>query len=199
LRAKARSLWHDPLIIEAASDRRESDMVERARRASSLGYLIRATYDALVERRRNETASKARLSQIANRLHYRAILQGLFDGDEDISRDIRGLDLDLLTKDLPALTSRFVSLLRYTKERADRVKHRADVVGQLLDDATLDLFSKEEQCRKQNRARLPDNQFGADRRDAFDESTVRAFPIDYRWNVVRPLLRDLHDGLRLQT
>jgi hypothetical protein len=195
LLAKAESLWDDQLILEAASDRRESEMIARARRASSLGYLVRAIYGALVERRRNETAGQAHLSHITNRSYYRELLQGLFGGEEGVFGDIRELDLDLLMKDLPKLPARFLCLIRHVKERADRVKRRADV-DLLLDNETLELFSKEEERRKQERARLPDNQFGAERRDDFDENTLNVFPINYRWSVVRTLLRDLHNGLR---
>jgi hypothetical protein len=66
----------------------------------------------------------------------------------------------------------------------------------LLDDTTLELFCGIEQRRKQRRARLADTAFGEERRADFREGTVKVVGIDYRWQSVRMLLRDLHVGLR---
>ena len=196
--AKGDAPWEDDLIIEAAQERNEHDLVERARLASSLGLMIRAMYAALVERRRNETADRSQLSSVDDVEHYRTILRDLL-ARKYVQVDIHRLDLAWLRQDLPRLSDEFFSLLKYVKERVDRVKRATDIDNKLLDNDTLNRFCREEERRKQRRARLPDTAFGAERREDFDEDTVHVYPIDFRWNVVRTLLRDLHNGLRSET
>jgi Family of unknown function (DUF6361) len=188
--------WLDEVMVEAVAERRETEMLERARRAASFGHMIRGMYAALVERRRNETTPRSQLNALNNKDHYRLTLGALFKSDMDIARNIRELDLTLLAIDLPRLPGRFLSLLKYVKERVKRVRRQADVDELLLNDGTLELFSKLEEKRKPGRARLPDNSRGAERREGFNEKTVSVVPVDYRWDVVRTTLRDLHNGLR---
>src|SRR5262249_47328036 len=70
-RARADALWDDELIAEAARERREEPMIERARLASSMALVVRAIYAALVERRRNETSTRAQLQLVVMPDHYR--------------------------------------------------------------------------------------------------------------------------------
>ncbi len=188
--------WEDVLIHEAASERREEDMLERARLASGFAKLVRGIYGALVERRRNDTWTRSQLSAIKDSDHYRTQLRSLFVGREDIRRDIRVLDLVLLEADLPHAPKDLLQLLRHLQQRVQRIGTLADVDALLLDDTTLDMFCSIEQRRKQRRARLPDTAFGAERRADFQEGTVNVVGIDYRWGAVRMLLHDLHAGLR---
>lgn len=197
-KAKGGALWKDDLIVEAAQELKEYDLLERARLASSLGLMIRAMYGALVEQRRNDTTDRSQLSSIDDVEHYKTILRGIV-AHKSVPADIRKLDLALLRQDLPRLSDEFFSLLKYVKERIDGVKRADDIDNQLLDDDTLNRFCREEERRKQRRARLPDTAFGAERRETFDEDTVRVHRINFRWNVVRTLLQDLHNGLRSET
>lgn len=197
-KAKGGALWKDDLIVEAAQELKEYDLLERARLASSLGLMIRAMYGALVEQRRNDTTDRSQLSSIDDVEHYKTILRGIV-AQKSVPADIRKLDLALLRQDLPRLSDEFFSLLKYVKERVDGVKRADDIDNQLLDDDTLNRFCREEERRKQRRARLPDTAFGAERRETFDEDTVRVHRINFRWNVVRTLLQDLHNGLRSET
>jgi hypothetical protein len=189
-------LWEDDLVAEAASVNRESDMVERARLASSMAHVIRAMYAALVERRRNDTATRSQLALVKNVDHYRDVLYEVLDTGT-VQGDIRGLDLTLLRGDLPDLGERLLALLRWVKERIARVRRSNDADRLLLDKDTMELFCSEELRRKgDRRARLPDTVVGAERRASFAENTLNVTGLDYRWRVVRTLLRDLHDGLR---
>lgn len=188
--------WTDPLLQEAAVECREHGVLERAQRASSLGLLIRAMYGALVERRRNTKSSIAKRRSIKDPKHYLTILCDLFFESDDVPRQLRALSILDLERDLPRLQLGFRKMIKHVKERADRVRYRSDVERHLLDDITLELFSDEELDRKRELARLPDNTFGDERREDFDEGTVTVAPIDYRWNVVKTLLEDLHRGLR---
>lgn len=194
-RARGSAPWKDDLIVEAAYELKAHDLLERARLASSLGWMIRGMYGALVEQRRNETTARSQLSSIDDVEHYRTILRELL-ARKSVPADIRKLDLALLRQDLPRLSDEFFSLLKYVKERVDGVKRADDIDNQLLDNGTLNRFCREEERRKQRRARLPDTAFGAERRETFDKDTVRVHEINFRWNVVRTLLQDLHNGLR---
>src|SRR5439155_18917657 len=110
--------------------------------------------------------------------------------------DVGRLDLQRLAGDLPKLRPALLSLLRYVKERVSRVRRSADVERLLLDGQTMNLFCEEERRRKGDRARLPDTALGAQRRAGFSEKTLHVTGLDYRWETVRMLLKDLHQGLK---
>ena len=64
-----------------------------------------------------------------------------------------------------------------------------------MEDLTYRLFESVERRRKGGRARLPRTEQGAARRTGFERGTVSVYDLDYRWNRVRYLLWDLHNGL----
>jgi hypothetical protein len=187
--------WEDAVIKKGAREVGESDMLQRAQLASSFALLIRSIYAALVEQRRNDTAAPAVLSRVPEKHYYRYILRALFERDEQVAVDVRRLDLALLKQDLPQLSDTLLKLLSDVQERVGKGIRVADIDKQLLGEDIMDRFSNEEACRKDRRARLPDTAFGLERRESFDEMTVRVTGIDYRWRVVKALLRDLHIGL----
>ena len=188
--------WEDAVIQAAARELRESDRLERARRASSLAWIVRATYAALVERRRNETSASSALAQVSDTQYYRQELRKLFGRGENFATDALNLELALLKEDLPRLPETFLALLKHVQGRIKKVTRLADLDRQLLDEETMEKFSNEEARRKDNRARLPDTACGAERRELFNEETVRVTGIDYRWRVIKKLLGDLYFGLR---
>ena len=187
--------WEDAVINGAAREVGESDLLQRAQLASSFALLIRSIYAALVEQRRNDTAAPSLLARVSDKHHYRRILRALFGRDERVAADVRKLDLALLKQDLPHLSETFLTLLRRVQERVEKVTRLVDFDKHLLAEDIMDWFSSEEARRKDRRARLPDTAFGLERRETFDETTVRVMPIDYRWRAVKTLLRDLHYGL----
>jgi hypothetical protein len=196
VKATGDSPWDDGLIQAAASERDESDALERARRAASLAEIVRATYAALVEVRRELTTSAKRRKTIPDATYYREHLKVLLRGASPPREDVGGLDLAAVEADLGGLESLLARLLGHVQDRLRGVRRAADVEGALLDDETLELFTQQEVRRKDRRARLADTVAGAERRSEFQVGHVGLGPLDYRWPVVRTLLRDLHDGLR---
>lgn len=190
------SPWADVLVKLAAEERSELDVLERARRGASLAEIVRATYAALVEVRRELTTSATRRKTIPDATHYREHLKVLLRGASDLRKDVDGLDLAAVKDDVGTLDSSLAQLLGHVQDRVRGVRRAADVGTALLDGRTLELFTQQEVRRKDRRARLADTVDGAERRAEFQVGHVGLGPLDYRWPVVRTLLRDLHDGLR---
>jgi hypothetical protein len=198
VKATGDSPWAEALVQMAAEERGELDALKRARRAASLAEIVRATYAALVEVRRELTTPAGRRKTIPDAAHYRDHLKVLLRGASALRDDVDGLDLAAVKDDVGALDSSFAQLLGHVQERVRRVRRAADVEPALLDGRTLELFTQQEVRRKDMRARLADTVVGAERRADFQVGHVGLGPLDYRWPVVKTLLRDLHDGLRTE-
>lgn len=180
--------WTDPLVIRSAKVAGQSDRLDRARKASSLGHYVRAIYAALVER----TVEMTRPATPTPLRHYRNLLQKLL-ADRAMRVTALGLSLRELYSDVPRIPTLLRQCLEHLQEGLRRIEAGEDVEVVFLNPATHGLFEKLEVRRKDHRARLPrDN---AARRLDFDSTTVGVYDLDYRWNVVRLLLRDLHRGL----
>jgi hypothetical protein len=193
----AKTVWADPLIQEAARRHGELNMLHRAQLASSMAYLIRAIYAALVEMRRNDTAATADMSLVDDPRHYRTILEDLLIGGDEVTADIASLNVDELRRDLTRSGDGLWRVVSNVKQSVSRVRRRHDIDQHILSKATMDLFEREEIRRKGvRRARLPDTSLGAARRSGFTDETINVVGIDYRWQTVSMLLRDLHRGLR---
>jgi len=205
-RPRGVAIWTDPVVRAAASAVGDSEPLERARYASALSLFVRATYGALVERRRNETIAKWEREQLANPDHYRMTLTERLTGpdlDKALKADVDRILADLSTvpesngaSSLPVGQNvKLRCLLENTHEALARNRRPADVVRHLLRDEMLTLYEDVERSRKGNRARLPDTAKGQERRRTFDDRSVTVAGIDYRWGPVKMLLQDLHEGL----
>ena len=190
------SVWTDDVIREAARCRGETAMVERARRASSLALVVRATYAALVEQRRNETAASTQMAAVKDRDHYVKKLAEIAAGTHSERETVLGLNLDSLREDIPRPDGTLFRLFDHVRDRLTRVRKVSDVESVMLDAATMKAFCAAEVRRKGlRRARLTNSVNGLARRIGFTEKTLTVSGIDYRWATVRMLLRDLHAGL----
>jgi hypothetical protein len=189
-----RHIWDDGLIREAAKRQREVPMLDRSKLASSMAHIVRAVYAALVERRRNETAPRSQMADVDDRVHYEEILR---DAVTQGREKALALDIDAFQRDLPRLGNQLLLVLRHVRERISSNGTPSSVLRSLLDDDTMDLFCATEVRRKGvRRARLPNTANGQVRRATFDEKTLTIGGIDYRWQTVRMLLADLHNGLK---
>jgi hypothetical protein len=181
--------WDDPLMRKSAKAAGQLDRLERARTASQLGHYVRAIYAALVERTVEITASPRRDLPLR---YYRNLLRGLAD-DRAMRDTVLNMSLPALFEDV----KRIPDLLRrwHVQDGLRRVADGEDVESVFMNDATHRIFETVERRRKGARARLSRTDQGAARRAGFGINTVTIYDLDYRWNQIRNLLRDLHSGL----
>jgi hypothetical protein len=183
--------WEDPLIQMAASQAGQSDLLERARRASQLAYFVRSIYAALVEWVVELTSPHNSSSPIR---HYRDLLGSL--ARDPIRREqVLGLSLDGLYLDVPKIPVHLRHVLTHVQIGLNRVAAGEDVETVFMGENCLRLFERVERYRKWNRARLSRTEEGAARRAGFGPNSIGVYDLDYRWKRVRYLLWDLHRGL----
>jgi hypothetical protein len=150
----------------------------------------------MVEQRR-EQAPPAHGSAPDNPSYYRDLLEDLVRNGDDVVRDVQRLDVSGLQMDIPRLDARFLRLIRHVVIQLKRVRKRGDVQRFLMDNVTCRLFEGEEVRRKgDSRARLPNTPLGIARRSVLTPTTLTIGGLDYRWQTVKMLLRDLHRGLK---
>jgi len=183
--------WDDPLAVRAAKAAGQFPRLERASQASHLGHYVRAIYAALVEWVVEATSSPRRDPPLR---HYREVLRDL--ADNQAMRDATlALSLPALYLDVPRIPDPLRRCLRHVQGGLGRVAGGEDAETVFIDDITHRLFEAVERRRKGSRARLPRTEQGAARRVGFEPGTVGVYDLDYRWNRVRYLLWDLHQGL----
>ncbi len=183
-------------MLEAARELDEVAMLERAQKAAAMAELIRATYGALVEQVHHKFDKAQDTTKPT--WSYLTTLQGYFTNDDDAqaTRDAAvALDVVALQKDLPQAPPRLFKLLDHFQTRLRKVHRPEDVSALLLDPVTLQQFEYVESMRKGARARLPQTRAGESRRGGFNDSTVRIYPLDYRWSKAQVLLQDIYEGL----
>lgn len=183
--------WVDPLARLAASKSGQSSRLKRARQASYLGHYVRAVYAALVEWLVETTSSPRRDPSLR---YYREQLRAL---SEDTGRRDATLTLALpeLYLDVPRIPRLLQHCLGHVQDGLRRIADGEDAETVFMNDMTHGLFEAVERRRKGSRARLPRTEQGAVRRLGFDRRTVGVYDLDYRWEQVRYLLSDLHNGL----
>ena len=189
-RARAGALWDDPMILEAAHACGEFDRIERAQKVSALAELMRAIYGAQVEK-------LARMQRGAEpETEYDGILRACCEDEEDQQR-IAELELDAVFVDIPAVPKRLQAAIQHVQARVREHRTVNARVRALLDETTEEICCRLELGRKgARRARLPRTERGRELRSAFDEKTVRVYPLDYRWPQVKTMLVDLFEGLK---
>jgi len=191
------NLWRDTLMKKASRSLGLTQMLERARLASSLAKLVRAVYGALVEKTFLSMISDALKKEIKEERYYLNTLKGFWKDDR--AGDLRlalSLNIDELSEDIPKLQRTLKDLLCHLQERLDRVRNPSQVESILLDEETCKIFERIETKRKGRRARLPKTPAGYERRVGFENRPVRVYGLDYRWKQVRNIFSDLKEGLK---
>ncbi|WP_441286876.1 DUF6361 family protein [Sorangium sp. KYC3313] len=199
-------LWDDAFMLDAARalDERNGghgertasvvQAVERTRGASAIAEMVRAIYAALVEGQREIDLRRAGRPTPDDVFGYRNGLYKCWSGDGKTTVDeAAALDLAGLAGDIH-LPGDLRLLLEHVQSRLQAIKRAKQVDALLLDSSTRELFTRIERRRKRARARLPERD-GLTRREGFDAGTVRARGLDFRYQVARQLLLDLHGGL----
>ncbi|WP_437718151.1 DUF6361 family protein [Sorangium sp. So ce448] len=199
-------LWDDAFMLDAARalDERNGghgertasvvQAVERTRGASAIAEMVRAIYAALVEGQREIDLRRAGRPTPDDVFAYRNGLYDYWSGNEETTVDeAAALDLAGLAGDIH-LPGDLRSLLDHVQSRLQSIKRAKQVDALLLDSSTRELFTRIERRRKRGRARLPESD-GLTRREGFDARTVRVEGLDFRYQVTRRLLLDLHGGL----
>lgn len=183
--------WDDPLALRAARAAGQSGRIERASQASQLGHYVRAIYAALVEWVVETTASPRRDPPLR---YYRDVLVSLAD-DRAMRDGALALSLQDLYRDVPRIPEPLRGCLRHVQDGLHCVASGENAEKVFMDDVTHRLFEVVERRRKSGRARLSKTELGAARRVGFERGTVGVYDLDYRWNRVRYILWDLHNGL----
>lgn len=163
----------DASILALAGD--EAEVLKRAGQAAALSAIGRAIYAAQVEtlkevrdKRAPTTIHRDHLPEVVARWGKQAAALDMPAFFQDVGRLPPPVELVL------AETSSWVR-----KREKDPMR-------------LLGAYATAERSRKQDRARLADNQFGVDRRLEWQAHLHgQASPLHYRWNNVRRLLRDL--------
>ncbi|KML21261.1 MULTISPECIES: DUF6361 family protein [Burkholderia] len=169
--------WLDLIVHSVATDQHKQ-MLEFARRCSSLGGVCRALYLAMVER---HAADIGFGSVGPHRDRLRALLEE--HADTAISLDLNELSqrgIKFLPDDpLPQLFTETQEWIRGRKKSVD---------------ALLPCYRSTERYRKKGRARLGETDVARARLAlwAEKEAGAQAEPLHFRWNNVRQLLVDLH-------
>jgi hypothetical protein len=183
--------WDDPLLLEAALVTGQKERLERAQRASNLVHYVRAIYAALVEWVFERSTTPPR----ANPLRwYRMRLQDLA-GRGEMRKAATDLDLQELYFDVPRVPELLRKCLSHVQTGLLRMSAGEDAEKVFMNDITHRVFEAVERRRKGGRARLPLTEQGAGRRVGFSRDTIGVYDLDYRWEVIRDLLSDLHRGL----
>jgi hypothetical protein len=199
-------LWDDAFMLDAARKLDERNgghgermasvvmALERTRGASAIAEMVRAIYAALVEGQREIDLRRAGLPMPDDVFHYRNGLYEYWSGDGKTTvDDAVALDLAGLAGDIH-LPGDLCLLLEHVQSRLQAIKRAKQVDVLLLDPSTRELFTRIERRRKRARARLPERD-GLTRREGFDARTVKIEGLDFRYQVTRRLLLDLHGGL----
>jgi hypothetical protein len=169
--------WLDP-VVRAAATQQHLQLLDFARKCSSLGGICRGLYLAMVE----QQAARAGFGQAGP---HRDHLQELLDEHRDTA-----LRLDL--GQLPARGIHFhaddplPALFRDTQKWLHRRRSSIEVL--------LPSYRETERFRKKGRARLGGTDISRARLAlwADKESGAQAEALHFRWNNVRQLLTDLH-------
>lgn len=166
-------MWADGVYAVAGSD---STALGRARQAASLAAVVRAVYDALLERM---LKNDGRETSSRHRSHLADVL-------EEHGPVAAQLGIDSLEADIGVMPPRLRAVLRATKEWIES--------GPVDPWPLLDAYTAAE-ARKGLRARLAPTPDGRARRLEWlrDEHNL-AGPLHYRWEQVRTLLNDLADA-----
>lgn len=199
-------LWDDAFMLDAARklDERNGShgermpsvvrAVERTRGASAIAEMVRALYAAFVEGQREMDLRRAGRPMPDDIFTYRNGLYEYWSGDGKTTVDeAAALDLVGLAGDIH-LPGDLRLLLEHVQSRLRAIRRAKQVDALLLDSSTRDLFTQIERRRKRTRARLPERD-GLTRREGFDARTVKVEGLDFRYQVARRLLLDLHGGL----
>jgi hypothetical protein len=164
--------WDDQILALAGN---EAARLKRAGQAAALSAIGRAVYAALVE-----YLKEVRDKRPQANLHRK----DLADVVDKWGPQAAALDFDQFLDDVGRLPAPVEAVLRETH---DWIRSKPKDPGPLLS-----VYDRAEYSRKNNRSRLANNQFGADRRMEWQaEKHGRAEPLHYRWGNVKRLLRDL--------
>jgi hypothetical protein len=156
--------------------------------------MVRALYAAFVVGQREMDLRRAGRPMPDDIFTYRNGLYEYWSGDGKTTVDeAAALDLVGLAGDIH-LPGDLRLLLEHVQSRLQAIKRAKQVDVLLLDPSTRELFTRIERRRKRARARLPERD-GLTRREGFDARTVKIEGLDFRYQVTRRLLLDLHGGL----
>jgi hypothetical protein len=199
-------LWDDDFMRRAASALDASkqsgrvasacDALDRMRGASAMAELVRAMYAAMVEAlREKDLRDGGHVSQAEEFTHYRDALRAYWRDEEQTLAEARELSLEGVRGDLDlSENDELLSLLGNVQKELRAVERESQVIERLCGDEMRKRFTWFEQRRKGPRARLPVHD-GRVRREGFDDETIPAGGLHYRWGKVRRLLLDLQKGL----
>jgi hypothetical protein len=163
----------DKSIIALAGD--EAPMLSRAGQAAALSAIGRAVYAAQVET--IKCIRDKRAPTVIHRDHLPETIASW-------GKKAQALNMEAFLDDVGSLPPPVRTVLVDTH---DWVKKGGQDPMQLLEP-----YARAERSRKQDRARLSDNQFGVDRRLEWQAAKHgKAEPLHYRWNNVKRLLGDL--------
>lgn len=166
----------DPSIVALAG--KEGPMLKRAGQAAALSAVGRAVYAALVETLKEKRDKRAQPNR-----HRLALNETIGKWGKPAAQ----LDMSKFFVDVGHLPNLVEAVLNATSTWV-----RA---GSKDPMALLDVYCRAEVSRKNDRARLTNDQFGIDRRIEWQgEQHGAAEPLHYRWGNVKRLLRDL-DGV----
>lgn len=173
----AKNCW-DPSILRLSGS--EKKTLVRAGQAAALSAIGRAVYSALVETMKNEKDRHPETIIHRDILHDTVCKWGSQASklnEEEFHLDMNGLPG-------PVEEMLHETLVWIRKDGNDPI-------------SLHEVYSRAEYSRKGNRARLADNQFGADRRVEWqaDMQQGKAEPLHYRWGNVKRLLHDISDVL----
>jgi hypothetical protein len=203
-------LWEDDFMRRAASALDASKQggrvasacaaLDRMRGASAMAELVRAMYAAMVEAlREQDLRAGGHVSQAGELTHYRDALKAYWSGQGQTLAEARELSLAGVRDDLGwSEKDELPRLLGSVQQELRAVEHASRVLERLCGDEMRKRFTWFEHRRKGPRARLPVSE-GRVRREGFDDETIPAGGLHYRWRNMRRLLRDLQKGLQARS
>lgn len=164
--------WQRKILKIVDQDEREALL--RAQQVASLAAIGRGVYAALVERL-CEINDKRNVANI-HRAHLQEVIK--IHGYEALK-----LGVMAISKDDPGFHPQILDILSYTQQWLKGGKDYLEL---------LKLYEKIEVSRKGKRARLANNLAGQEKRAEWSpEEHPKAYPLSYRWNNVKRLLKDL--------
>ena len=167
----ANHCWDESILALAGP---EVAALKRAGQAAALSAIGRAVYAALVE-----TIKDERDKRPATTIHRQRLSETIDTWGKSASK----LDMTAFLGDMNKLPGQVETMLNETWTWV----RRGETDPMLL----LEHYARAERSRKNERARLSDNQFGVDRRLEWRaEDHGRAEPLHFRWGNVKRLLRD---------
>ena len=165
--------------IADAADKEDRQALKRARQAASLSVLARAWYDAAVETLQENDGLRG--VTVDHREHLLNVVA-------KHAGHATSLQLKDLADDGVVLAPEFLTVLKALQQWAVNDGNNP------LDAPLYRAMTDWEMRRKRSRSKLPRSKNGREARrlQALQEDSDTARPINYRWPLVRTLLRDLN-------